>query len=103
MAEARKEYEEGLKTNRELAQKYPESYLPDVAQTLNNLGIVDSAQNREEEARKAFEEALKTYRELEQKNPETYLPYVATTLNNLGSLITSITGWRRPGRRSRRR
>ena len=67
MEETRKEYEEGLKTYRKLAQKYPESYLPEVAQTLNNLGIVDIAQNRAEEARKAFEEALKIYREQEQK------------------------------------
>src|SRR4029077_19675661 len=69
----RKEHEEALKTYRELAQKEPETYLPEVAQTLNNLGIVDSAQNRAEEARKAFEEALKIYRELEQQNPGTYL------------------------------
>ena len=69
MAEARKEYEEGLKTYRKLAQKYPESYLPDVAQTLNDLGTVDIAQNRAEEARKAFAEALKIYRELAQKRP----------------------------------
>jgi tetratricopeptide (TPR) repeat protein len=38
--------------------------LGEVAQTLNNLGIADHAQNRAEEARKAFEEALKIYREL---------------------------------------
>src|SRR4029077_18050372 len=45
--------------SRELAQKEPETYLPEAAQTLNNLGIVDSAQNRAEEARKAFAEAVK--------------------------------------------
>ena len=31
MAEARKEYTEGLKAYRKLAQKYPESYLPSIA------------------------------------------------------------------------
>jgi tetratricopeptide (TPR) repeat protein len=67
MEETRKEHEEALKTYRELAQKEPETYLPEVAQTLNNLGIVDSAQNRAEEARKSFAEALKIYRELGQK------------------------------------
>ena len=67
MEEARKEHEEALKTYREMAQKEPETYLPEVAQTLNDLGIVDSAQNRPEEARKAFAEALKIYRELAQK------------------------------------
>src|SRR6267154_548742 len=82
----RKELKEALKSYRKLAQKEPETYLPYVAQTLNNLGIVDGAQNRAEDARKAFAEAVKIYRELEQKNPGTYLPYVATTLNNLGIL-----------------
>ena len=77
---------EALKTYRELAEKEPETYRPDVAATLNDLGIFDSDQNRIEKARKEFEEALKTYRELVQKEPETYLPCVAATLNNLGIL-----------------
>ena len=64
MEETRKEHEEALKTYRELAEKEPDTYLPEVAQTLNDLGIVDSAQNRTEEARKAFAEALKISREL---------------------------------------
>ena len=58
----------------------------DVAMTLNNLGILNSEQNRKPEARKACEEALKIYRELAQNNPEVYLPYVASTINNLGVL-----------------
>src|SRR6476469_9056820 len=86
MEETRKEHEETLKTYRELAEKEPETYLPEVAQTLNDLGIVDSAQNRAEEARMAFAEALKIYRELAQKKPGTYLAYVAITLNNLGTI-----------------
>src|SRR6266446_6819417 len=39
MEETRKEDEEALKTYRELAQKEPETYLPEVAQTLNDLGM----------------------------------------------------------------
>ena len=69
-----------------LAQKNPEAYLPDVAMTLNNLGILDRGQGRMEEARQEFAEALQTYSELAQKNPETYRPDAATTLNNLGNL-----------------
>ena len=75
-----------MKTYRELAQKDPQTFLPEVALTLNNLGILDSTQNRIKEARNEYQEALKTYRELAQKNPETYLPDVAMTLNNLGIL-----------------
>jgi tetratricopeptide (TPR) repeat protein len=86
MDDARKEYEESLKTFRELARKDPETYLPDVAMTLNNLGILDSAQDRMKEARKEYEESLKIYRKLAQKDPEAYLPNVAATLNNLGVL-----------------
>src|SRR5208283_4220461 len=51
---------EALKTYRELAEKEPETYLPDVAATLNDLGIFDSDQNRIEKARKEFEEAVRT-------------------------------------------
>jgi tetratricopeptide (TPR) repeat protein len=83
---ARKEFEEALKIRRELAQKNPDTYLPDVALTLNNLAILDQAQNRQEAARKEHEEALKIRRELAQKNPDTYLPDVALTLNNLAIL-----------------
>ena len=39
MEETRKEHEEALKTYRELAEKEPETYLPEVAQTLNDLGL----------------------------------------------------------------
>jgi tetratricopeptide (TPR) repeat protein len=61
-------------------------YRPDVAVTLNNLGLLDRDQNRPDEARREFEEALQTYRELAQKNPATYRPDVARTLNNVGML-----------------
>ena len=57
-----------------------------LAQTLNNLGHLDSDQNRPEEARQALQEALQTYRKLAQTNPEVYLPKVADTLYNLGAL-----------------
>jgi tetratricopeptide (TPR) repeat protein len=83
----------------------------ELADTLNDLGVIDSDQNRMEEARKKLDEALKTYRELAQKNPELYLPDVAKTAVNLGELnraqnrmeearkeIATKTGWRRPGR-----
>ena len=82
--ETRREYEDSLKTYRELAKKEPETYLPYVAATLNDLGILDSGQNRIGKALKEFEEALKTYRELAHKEPDIYLRYLAITLNNGG-------------------
>jgi tetratricopeptide (TPR) repeat protein len=83
---ARKGYEEALKIRRELAQKNPDTYLPDVAQTVSNLAVLDTNQNRQEAARKEYEEALKIRRELAQKDPDTYLPVVARTLSNLAGL-----------------
>ena len=84
---------EALKTYRELAEKEPETYLPDVAATLNDLGIFDSDQNRIEKARKEFEEALQTYRELAHKEPGIYLPCVPMTLNNMGLLDNAQNRW----------
>jgi tetratricopeptide (TPR) repeat protein len=57
--------------------------LPYVAGTLNNLAILQKAQNDFETARGSYEEALQIRRTLAAENPRTYLPYVAGTLNNL--------------------
>ena len=77
-------------------RKTPETYLPNLAATLNNLGTLDRDRN-------LTKEALKTFRELVQKDPQNYLPHVATTLNNLGSWITTRTRLRRPEVNIRRR
>ena len=58
-------------------------YLPYVATTLNNLGILYSDSERMEEAEEAYSEALATRRKLAETNPEAYLPAVATTLHNV--------------------
>jgi hypothetical protein len=79
--ETRKECEKALKTYRKLAEREPETYLPGVAATLNDLAIIDGDQNRVEKARMEFEEALDTYRELAHKEPDIYLCYVVVTLS----------------------
>ena len=71
---------------RELAAAIPESHLPNVVMTLNNLGIMQQAQGRLENAAQVYEEALKICREGATRNPESYKPYVVMTLNNLGAL-----------------
>jgi len=43
---ARNEFEEALRTYRELAHKEPDIYLRYVAITLNNLGILEGTPNR---------------------------------------------------------
>ena len=56
---------------RKLAAANPATYLPDVAMTLGNLGILHSEQSRMEEARKVYEEALAIRRELARQYLET--------------------------------
>jgi CHAT domain-containing protein/predicted Zn-dependent protease len=78
-------YGQALHSYRELARQRPEVYRPDVALTLNNLGIVQYDLNALEAARASFEEAVAIRRELARARPEVYEPLVASTLNNLGN------------------
>ena len=84
---ARRHYEEVLQALQELAQQNPEAYLPEVATSLNNLGVLLSDTNDLKKAQDYYEEALQIRRELAQQNPEAYLPDVAASLNNLGVLL----------------
>jgi tetratricopeptide (TPR) repeat protein len=69
-----------------LAQKNPETYLPYVAMTLNNLGILDSDQNRMAEARKEYEEALKIYEAFAKQDPEQF----TTDVKRLKKLLQEL-------------
>ncbi|MBE0637319.1 MAG: tetratricopeptide repeat protein [Bacteroidales bacterium] len=79
-------YEEALQIYRAFAIEKPETYLPDLAMTLNNLANLQQAKNEFGDAMEKYQEALKIRRALATVNPGTYLPYVATTLNNLAAL-----------------
>src|SRR3989304_3450689 len=59
---------------------------PTRADTLNNLGLLQSDKNEFDDALKSYKEALEIRRKLAQSNPQTYLPDVSMTLNNLGTL-----------------
>ena len=79
-------FEDNLEVLRKLAQKTPDAYEPDVANTLNNLGLLYSDTQRFAEAEKAYLEARDLYRKLAQKTPDAYEPNLAAVLNNLGVL-----------------
>jgi tetratricopeptide (TPR) repeat protein len=64
----------------------PQTYLPYVAGTLNNLANLQQAKNEFAKAEKSYEGALTIYRQLAEVNPQTYLPDVGMTLNNLAVL-----------------
>ncbi len=79
-------YQEALQLCRSLAAKNPEAFLPNMATTLNNLGILHYAQNAFGPALEAYQEALSIYRRLAKASAEDFLPDVAMTLNNFASL-----------------
>jgi hypothetical protein len=69
-----------------LAQKNPDTYLPDVARTLNNLAVLDGDQNRMEAARKGLEEALDIYERFGERNPARFQSDVARVKRQLQTL-----------------
>ena len=87
-AKARSHYEEALQALRELSNLAPETYKPDLANTLNNLGNLLSHTNELKQARAYYEKARLIYQESAEKNPEAYKPKLAMTLNNLGNLLS---------------
>ena len=57
-AAAEELYTEALRIRRELAEKNPSAYLPDVATTCNNLAVLYKNTNRLAEAEELYAEAL---------------------------------------------
>lgn len=88
--EAEKAYNDSLKIYTVLAENKPNSYLPEVANALNNLGNLYSVLKRFEEAKKAYNGALKIYTELATKNPDVHLINFALTQNNLALLYSDL-------------
>jgi tetratricopeptide (TPR) repeat protein len=75
---------------RNLAEKNPEAFLPDLAMSLNNLGNSLSALGRRAEAMNAAKEAADIRCKLAEKNPEAFLPDLAGSLNNLGNSLSAL-------------
>jgi tetratricopeptide (TPR) repeat protein len=86
LAEARRQYEIALSTYRQLMQQHPETYLPDLAATVGNLGDVARLQNQPDEARQHYEEAMQDYRLFMQQNPGAQLTNMVTNLSSLAGI-----------------
>ena len=78
---------------RDLAKAEPAAFLPYVAGTLNNLGLLLSGLGERGQAREAYDEALAIYRKLAQAEPAAFEPDVAMTLNNLGNVLRELKNW----------
>ncbi|MCX4099235.1 tetratricopeptide repeat protein [Nocardia sp. alder85J] len=75
---------------RRLATANPASHEPDLAMSLNNLGIRLSEVGRREDALAPAEEAVAVYRRLAAANPAAHEPDLATSLNNLGAWLSGV-------------
>ena len=73
-----------------MSKQNPESHLPDVAMSLNNLGILLKNTNELEQARTYYEEALEIYREMSKQNPEAYKANMGMVLTNLTLLYLQL-------------
>jgi tetratricopeptide (TPR) repeat protein len=83
-------FTEALEILRTLAQAQPNTYLPDVATTLNNISSVFATLRRLDESHLSIIEALDIRRMLAQNQPTVYLPDVAVTLNHLGNILLDL-------------
>jgi tetratricopeptide (TPR) repeat protein len=82
--------EEATGIYRGLAEANPAAHQPDLAMSLNNLGIRLWGVGRREEALGPAEEAVTIYRGLAQANPAAYLSDLAASLNNLGTSLSQV-------------
>lgn len=74
----------------EMDRKYPETIIPNLAMTQNNLGNLYSDLERFEEAENAYKKALEKFKELDEKIPIVYKSSVASMQNNLGMLYSDL-------------
>ncbi len=82
--------EEAVRIRRRLVEANPDAYLPDLAASLNNLGLRLSELGRREQALAPAEEATDIYRRLAEANPDAYLPNLAMSLNNIGIRLSEL-------------
>ena len=76
-----------MKIRRELAEKNPDAYLPDLAIGCNNLAYLLSDIGSFKEAEELYREALKIRRNLAEENPKVYLPKLQLVCDNLTALL----------------
>ena len=75
---------------RRLAEADPTMYLPELASSLNNLGVRLRDLGQRDEALAAIEEAVGVYWRLAAVRPKMFLPYLAKSLTNLGVSLSAL-------------
>ena len=82
--------QEAVDIRRRLAQTRPDAFLPDLATSLNNLGIRLSDLGRLEQALAASQEAVDIYRRLAQTRPDAFLPDLAMSISVTSDVLFAL-------------
>jgi hypothetical protein len=80
--------DETLKNYRELADKGPDAYLPDEAESLNNLSFLDNTQNHRNEAPAHLSESLTIGSTLAGKNLKRFSAQRDAVAKELATVIS---------------
>ncbi|MEU5671923.1 tetratricopeptide repeat protein [Micromonospora sp. NPDC047753] len=75
---------------RRMAELHPDTYLPHLAGSLNNLGVFVSNLGRYEEALGLTREAATIYGQLTETDPAAHARNFAASLNNLGTRLADL-------------
>ena len=81
---------EAVEVYRGLAAKHPDAFLPDLATSLSNLGLLLSEVGQRDAALDATHQAVELRRGLAAKHPDAFLPDLAVSLTNLGLLLSEV-------------
>lgn len=82
--------EEAVAIQRAVAQKQPDSFMPDLAMGLNTLSNRLSELGQRERALAAVEEAVVIRRALVKKRPDAFMHDLATSLNSLSNRLSDL-------------
>ncbi|MFG1954829.1 tetratricopeptide repeat protein [Micromonospora sp. NPDC048830] len=82
--------QEAVTIHRRLAEANPDTHLPRLAGSLNNLANYLSELGRREEALAPAQEAVTIHRRLAEANPDTHLPRLAMSLDTLGNVLSKL-------------
>lgn len=81
-------YQRALGTARKRAETDPQAFEPMLAQTLNNVALLNVEYGRRDSAASLFQEALSIYQRLTSETPQIYDVYATSVMNNLAILYS---------------
>ena len=79
-------YKKALKLRQQLVQKQPNVYLPDLADTLNNIGMALFESGHYKKAEISYNKSYNIYKTLFQKDTDIFLPNLIHVMFNIGNL-----------------